>query len=162
MPYSYPKILPFFLFHAIIYIFFTCYLYADCPPGFNEPKNQYFKILVCGDNNVASNKLEHAATVLKDIIDFDGDGMADSPEVAKRLYSSGATYIVLSSELYEEKYVNFSKNMNFTVVYFDENGLQTSTNAAANPVNTSKQKLKAPKLIGLLATAIRQQKLVFL
>jgi len=120
MHYYYSKILPFFLLHAIIYIFFTSYLYADCPPGFNEPKNQYFKILVCGDNNVTSNKLEHAATVLKNIIDFDGDGIADSPEVAKRLYSSGAAYIVLSSELYEEKYVNFSKNMNFTVVYEDE------------------------------------------
>ena len=29
------------------------------------------------------------------------------------------------------------------VVYFDENGLQTSTNASANPVNTSKQILTA-------------------
>ena len=120
MKYFSIKILPFMLVSTIYFIFFGSYLFADCPPGFKEPKKKYFEILVCGDDYVSASKLEHAALVLKSIIDFNNDGKPDNPKIVKRLYSGKASYLVISSEIHLDTYESFQKNINFTVVYENE------------------------------------------
>ena len=114
------KILPFMLVSTIYFIFFVSYLFADCPPGFNAPKKKYFEISVCGDGYVSASKLEHAAFVLKGIIDFNNDGKPDNPKIVKRINSGKASFLVISSEIHLDSYESFQKNSNFTVVYENE------------------------------------------
>ena len=95
MHYYCPRISPFILVSTIYFIFFGSYLFADCPPGFKAPKKKYFEIIVCGDDYVSASKLEHAALVLKGIIDFNNDAKPDNSKIIERLYSGKASFLVI-------------------------------------------------------------------
>ena len=116
-----------FIFKTIIFqiafiISFCLYnlAFAHCPEGFKSPKKTFFDLNVCGDNNVSDIKLEHASLVLSKIIDYNRDGLPDNKHVTQELINIGATFLVVSSDRYEEKYLNASGNEAFTIVYEDE------------------------------------------
>ena len=109
-------------FPIILFISIDTYnfAYANCPDGFKSPENNLFNLNVCGDKNVSDMKLQHASLVLTNIIDYNKDGLPDNKFVLKELIDVGATFLVISSEKYAEKYLNASDNEAFTIVFEDE------------------------------------------
>ena len=105
---------------SLLFLFTSCFSFANCPKGFKKAKELYFNILVCGDTAVSDYNLQYAANVIKSIIDFNGDNKPDNPKVVKRLFSSHSFFAVVSSKKNEEKYLDFIKSENFTIVYEDE------------------------------------------
>ena len=71
-------------------------------------------------NSIQKSFLNHASIVIKRILDFDSDNIADNEKILKQLTNSNATFLVINSEKYARLYFNETQNENFTLVFKDE------------------------------------------
>ena len=91
---------------------------AACPSDFSG--TAVHGIDVCAGKGIVGRDLAHAASVMAGILDFDGDGAPDNPEVAAWLGAQQAAFVVVSSERQAYRFARRTGRENFTIVFDDE------------------------------------------
>ena len=108
------------IFLTLVICVYSSQIIAACPKGFYSPKKLPFNVNVCANNSIQKSFLNHASIVIKRILDFDSDNIADNEKILKELTNSNATFLVITSEKYARLYFNETQNENFTLVFKDE------------------------------------------
>lgn len=73
-------------------------LAQSCPSPFRSASIATFGVPVCALERVSDRALDHAATVMETLLDYDRDGKPDNPRVLETLVSSGSFYAVFRNE----------------------------------------------------------------
>lgn len=100
--------------HALLFLGLFCILLMSCGSGdLDQPASQIeesseqahfakqvkvFGILVVATNNVADDKLLHAANMMAEYLDNDEDGMPDNPKVLDALVSQNTMLVMAKDE----------------------------------------------------------------